>query len=347
MNLSASKSRSTLQGCAAAPRENLVVANDLRGGSALPLVMKPHSSSISLHGFLDWITSNREFIETQVLKHGALLFRGFPITCVNDFQTVAASLSDELLDYTERSSPRSKVIEKVYTSTDYPPSQAIFPHNEHSYALTYPRKLFFCCLKPPRTGGETPLIPIRKVTGKISEMTQNRFKQMQWMYVRNFGDGLGLSWQTAFQTSDRSVVEEYCRKAQIETEWKDRERLRTRQIRPAFIKHPITGEDLWFNHVTFFNIAVLDKTMQEVLTEEFSEQDLPNNTYYGDGSRIETSVIDELRAAYLSEMVVFPWEMGDIVLLDNVLAAHARSSYTPPRQVVVCMADPVTRTDIF
>src|SRR4030095_1890937 len=108
----------------------------------------------------------------------------------------------------------------------------------------------------------------------------------------------------------------------------------------------MTGEELWFNHITFFNIAVLDRTIQEVLTDEFSERDLPNNTYYGDGSQIEAGVIEELRMAYLSEMVMFPWSMGDVILLDNVLVAHARSSYIPPRHVVVSMAEPVARFDI-
>ena len=34
------------------------------------------------------------------------------------------------------------------------------------------------------------------------------------MYVRNFGDGLDMPWQRVFQTTDKAVVEEYCRQAQ-------------------------------------------------------------------------------------------------------------------------------------
>ena len=56
------------------------------------------------------------------------------------------------------------------------------------------------------------------------------------MYVRNYGDRLGLSWQEAFQTDDKRVVEEHCRRDSIEFEWKDENRLRTKQIRPAVQK---------------------------------------------------------------------------------------------------------------
>ena len=33
-------------------------------------------------------------------------------------------------------------------------------------------------------------------------------------------------------------------------------------------------------------------------------------------------------------MVEFPWQRGDVVLLDNVLAVHARNAFTGPRKVM-------------
>ncbi len=45
-------------------------------------------------------------------------------------------------------------------------------------------------------------------------------------------------------------------------------------------------------------------------------------------------------------MVAPPWQEGDILLIDNMLAAHARSPFTGPRKVLVAMADPHTRDDV-
>jgi alpha-ketoglutarate-dependent taurine dioxygenase len=159
------------------------------------------------------------------------------------------------------------------------------------------------------------------------------------MYVRNFGDGFGLPWQTVFQTTEKEKVEEYCRIHDIKVEWKDSERLRTRQVGPAVVKHPRTGELVWFNHATFFHISTLEKNTREALLAGFQEEDLPTNTYYGDGSPIEPSVLESLREVYQQAMVTFPWQKGDILMLDNMLAVHGRLPFVGPRQVLVGMAE--------
>lgn len=71
-----------------------------------------------------------------------------------------------------------------------------------------------------------------------------------------------------------------------------------------------------------------------------TEDDLPFNTYYGDGSPFEAATLDEIRAAYQQETVSFPWQAGDILMVDNMLAAHGREPYTGQRQVLVAMAEP-------
>lgn len=315
-------------------------------GATLPLIIRPARENVSLAEFTAWLRANREFIESELVKYGAVLFRGFPLKTVDDFGEFTAAVADQTLEYRERSSPRSQVTGNVYTSTDYPPSEKIFPHNEHSYALRFPLKLFFFCEVAPKRGGETPLADTRKVLQRISPEVRRRFTEKKWMYMRNFGHGMGVPWRTAFQTADRNVVEEYARRGKIEVEWKENDCLRTRQVRPAFATHPRTGETLWFNHATFFHISTLDEATREILLEEFAEEDLPNNTYYGDGSSIEPWVLDHLRDAYEKEMVSCPWEQGDAVIIDNMLTAHARAPFVGPRKILFAMAEQITRTDV-
>jgi alpha-ketoglutarate-dependent taurine dioxygenase len=207
-------------------------------------------------------------------------------------------------------------------------------------------KIFFFCVTPAEQGGATPLGDMRKLFQIIPPDIRERFREKQYMYVRNFGDGFGLSWQTAFQTSDKQAVEQYCQQHKIECEWKAGDRLRTRQIRPAVIQHPQTGEDVWFNHLTFFHISTLPAHIREPLLASFAENDLPNNTYYGDGSPIEETVLAELRHAYQHVTVAFPWQKGDLLMLDNVLTSHGREPFVGRRKVVVGMSEPFTRSDI-
>ncbi|BBD60564.1 taurine catabolism dioxygenase TauD/TfdA [Nostoc sp. HK-01] len=301
-----------------------------------PLVIK---SSVRKLDLAVWASTNRDFINTQLLKHGAILFRGFNIDAIAEFEQVIKAICFEAMEYRYRASPRTQVSDRIYTSTDYPADQSIFPHNEHAYSPSFPLKIFFFCVTPAQQGGETPVGSCREIFARIEPKIRERFIEKKVMYVRNFGDGFGLPWQTVFQTTEKAKVEEYCHIHDIKFEWKDGDRLRTRQIGPAVVKHPLTGELVWFNHATFFHVSTLEKNTREALLSGFKEEDLPTNTYYGDGSPIEPSVLASLREVYQQAMVSFPWQKGDILMLDNMLAVHGRAPFVGTRQVLVGMAE--------
>src|SRR5712691_11521127 len=112
-------------------QEKLVRTGSLQGGGAtFPLVFSPGVENVNL---VNWAVKNREQTGRELLRHGALLFRGFTIDGVRGFEQFARATSSELLDYRERSSPRSEVTKGIYTSTDYPADQSIHFHNEQSY----------------------------------------------------------------------------------------------------------------------------------------------------------------------------------------------------------------------
>jgi alpha-ketoglutarate-dependent taurine dioxygenase len=298
--------------------------------------MRPSVEGVDLAA---WAPGNRDFIKTCLLKRGGILFRNFNISSPEIFEQFVIACSAELLQYRERSSPRTQINNNIYTSTDYPPEQSIFLHNENSYQRSWPLKIFFFCMTAPTQGGETPIADCRKVFDRIDQKIRRRFSEKGWMLVRNFGDGLSLTWQSVFQTEDKSAVDAYCRDAGIEAEWRG-DRLRTRQARQAVTRHPMTGEMVWFNHAAFFHVSTLEPSTREVLLAGLEEEDLPNNTYYGDGSPIEPSVLDEIREAYRTETVSFAWQEGDILMLDNMLVAHGRNPYSGPRKILVAMAEP-------
>ncbi|MBC1235681.1 non-ribosomal peptide synthetase [Nostoc sp. 2RC] len=318
--------------------QELITQSFLETTNKLPLVISPKFSDFNLP---IWTAKNQEFIATNLLKYGGILFRGFAINQKEDFEQFVSAVCPQLMPYIESSTPRTKLSEKVYTSTEFPADQTIALHNESSYANTYPMKIWFCCMEPASQGGETPIADVRKVYQRIHPQIRERFQKKGWMLVRNYGDGFGLPWQKVYHTTDKAVMEEYCRDASIEVEWKDNNRLRTRQVRPAIAKHPKTGEMVWFNHVVFWHVSSLQTQFREKFFSEFTEEDLPYNTFYGDGSPIEDSVIAEIRAAYQQEMIVYPWQKGDILMLDNMLTAHARNPYSGSRKILTAMGEPL------
>lgn len=325
----------------------LIKVTPLLSDNSLPLVLQSIVEGINL---VTWVGSNQELISKNLLKHGAILFRNFQVRDVAEFEKFIQTVSGDLLEYRDRSSPRSLIQGNIYTSTDYPANQTIFLHSENSYAATWPLKIFFYCVTPAIEGGETPIADTRKLYQRIDSKIRDRFIEKGVMYVRNFGDGFGLPWQTVFQTTNPGEVETFCRHNGIEFEWKEGNasglRLRTRQIRQAVTTHPQTGEQVWFNHAVFFHISTLEQNIRKSLLAEFQEEDLPHNTYYGDGSPIEKTVLDEIRAVYQQETIIFPWQAGDILMLDNMLAAHGRMPFVGQRKVVVGMAEQFSSKDI-
>lgn len=308
----------------------------LESGGRLPLVIQPKESGFDL---VAWTRDSRDYIEAQLLKHGAILFRDFNITSAAAFERLARALVPQLFEYNERSSPRTEISTGIYTSTNHPANQPIRFHNEHSYSHSWPMKLWFFCLQPAAKGGATPIADGRKVFQLIDPKIRKRFIEKRVKYVRNYGDGFGLSWQTAFQTTDKAAVDEYCRKAGIETFWREGDHLRTSQIFRTIIPHQGTGEMVWFEHTAFFHVTTLDPVLCAAFLADYKEEDLPFNTYYGDGSPIELSVLEEIREAYEQAAVSFQWRAKDVLLIDNVLTSHSREPYSGARKVLVAMGD--------
>jgi alpha-ketoglutarate-dependent taurine dioxygenase len=299
-----------------------------------PLVIKPILPDVLLTA---WIDANRELIQKKLLKYGGILFRGFRIESVPDFESVVKTFGDDLLDYNERSSPRHKVEGKVYTSTDHPADQRIHFHNELAYSKNWPLEIFFYCDMKPGKGGETPVADSRKVYLNLSEATRKKFEEKGVLYQRYLGSGLGLPWQEVFQTENKEDVELYCKESGIELEWIDDKKVITRSRRPAVQRHPETGELIWFNHAHFFNIWNMHEEEREQLLSMVQENEIPFNTYFGDGEPISQEVVTEIMEAFDKAWVEFPWLKGDILYLDNMLMAHSRNSYENPRKVVVAM----------
>lgn len=65
----------------------------------------------------------------------------------------------------------------------------------------------------------------------------------------------------------------------------------------------------------------------------------PRNAYYRDGSEIEEESLEAIRQAYEQERIVFIWQKGDVMILDNRLIAHSRNPFKGNRKVVVAMGD--------
>jgi alpha-ketoglutarate-dependent taurine dioxygenase len=320
--------------------EDLVMMRDAPGGGPLPGLVVPTVPGVALAA---WIAEYRPLMLAELNRRGALLFRGFRIESATDLATVAGACAiSSLMSYSERSSPRRSVGAGIYTSTEYPASQPIFLHNENSYAHGWPRRLCFSCVVAAEQGGATPLADTRGVLRRIEPAVARRFADRGVLYVRRFGGPLGLHWRDVFQVDTVEALEREYRRFGYVIVRGAGERLTTRRRGQAIIAHPDTGEQSWFNHAAFFHRSTLAESIDAMLHNIVADEDLPADTFYGDGQPIEPDVIAGIRDAYRCETVRFAWEVGDVLLIDNLITAHGRDPFVGRRVVHVAMLDPMS-----
>jgi Taurine catabolism dioxygenase TauD, TfdA family len=281
-----------------------------------------------------WVADNPDW-QRQFYEHGALLFRGFGTTDTTSFEAALDSLMQPTSTFAEETSPRSGLTDRVFTSTDYPPSFPIQFHHEFSYRRTYPERLAFCCIDPGAAGGATPLADSRRVLNKIPRDVADRFERLGVMYVRNYGE-LGVSWSESFGITDKEAVSDYCHAQGMDFSW-DGEYLQTRQVGPAVTIHRVTAERVWFNSIVNLSIAGIEPVDVREAMMSMPPDSLPVNTFYGSGEPIAPSVLSDLKKIYQEEAIRFDWQAGDVLLIDNVLTAHARDPFEGPRSIVVAM----------
>jgi alpha-ketoglutarate-dependent taurine dioxygenase len=305
------------------------------------VIPRPRIFEGSGESVTSFIEANCAEVQAAIVSSGAVLLRRYSIDGTGELDQIVRAVASQPLAYSEGSSPRTHLGNNVYTSTDYPADQEIFLHNENSYQLTWPMRLFFHCVNPAQSQGATPLADTREILSRIDPQVIDEFRVRGWTVVRNFHDHFGLSWKEVFGTDDRDRVASYCANNKISCSWEDGI-LQTCAIRKAIHNHPVTGEEVWFNHATVFHVESLPPDTRNNLLEIFDEDKLPTNTYFGDGAVIPTDVIRHLRACYQDSKHRFDYWRGDVLIIDNMLTSHGREPFTGNRKIAVAMAQPAS-----
>lgn len=295
------------------------------------------------------ITSLPELLQTKTLEiknllteNGAVLFKSFRIDDAIKLEECVNAFPGNSLDYVDGNSPRTKLQGKVYTSTEHPPEEFISLHNELSYGNRWPNYLFFCCAIAPLKGGSTVVADSRAILSGLSEDTKRAFKEKGIEYIRNLhgGYGAGPSWQNTFETDQKEVVENYCKTNDILFTWDSEDALRLTQKRKAIIQHPVSNEEVWFNQADQFHPSTNSREVYEALMAIYEDdpKSMPQYVTFCDGEEIPLTMFEEIRSVAEKNMVIFEWEQGDLMLVDNILTAHGRTPFEGPRKILVSMS---------
>lgn len=325
----------------------------LKSYGDFPVVITSQESSVDFNDFMQIIKQNNKTIAQALLKHGALLFRGFPVKSAKDFSTVIETLSfGKFVNYIGGDSPRDKVENGVYTSTEAPPSFHIPLHQELSFIKHFPKHIYFYCETPPIANGETIIADARRVYHAFDKKFINKFegnglkyisryyyksKMMEWV---NRLQRSHKSWIEVFETHEKGEVEQKCLANDFAWQWLRNDWLEIQQTRPAIFQHPLTQEKVWFNqaHLYDFNPRLLGiKRYIGAKLFYFQKRTRLHEVQFSDGTRIPRKDFYYILDTLQENTVYFPWQQGDVLVLDNILAMHGRAPFNGKRRILTAL----------
>ncbi|MFT5220864.1 MAG: alpha-ketoglutarate-dependent taurine dioxygenase [Planctomycetota bacterium] len=325
-------------------------ASPLYAHRSLPLLAQTaDATGTDADAAIAWAALHRDAIEARLNQAGVVLIRGFEITSATEFRGVCAAIRPDLRNYTGGDSPRTGVADQVYTSTEYPAHLEVLLHNELSYAGWSPDRVFFCCLVPAETGGETPVADGREIYAGLNPEVRDRFEQRGITYLQHLWDaegrpGIGKSWQETFETTDRASAEVYLDGAGMTFEWTDIG-LRTAATHPAILLHGVSGDKCWHNQADQWHREMASVKVEiggaadaRVDAQTAGVETLGNHVTFADGGEIAVADLMHVRAVSRACEVVFAWQAGDVMVIDNVMAMHGRKPFTGERCVLAAMA---------
>ncbi|ERN19967.1 hypothetical protein AMTRI_Chr11g100900 [Amborella trichopoda] len=278
------------------------------------------------------VRANRVWLDEQLSRHGAILFRGFDVRRAEDFQNVVEAFGWEEMDYGIGDATRSKVIDRVYSANEAPPEVLIDFHHEMSNRKEFPSKVIFFCMEPPREGGETSILPSHIIVEKMEEAMPEFVDKLG-----NVGAIMRLwnpkdyttkkmfrrTWPQILQTEDKAEAEKRalmklgCNSVKFLED--GRAEFEYGPLNPIRTFHG--GRRAWFLTIVGYSGK--------------PEDDM--GLSFADGTPFPNEAFKTYKKIRDENNVNIRWEKGDILLLDNLAVQHARRPGKPPRIILASL----------
>ena len=306
------------------------------GEGVFPLVLACRAPT-TLDGATSWIVENRHQLCDRAALHGAILFRGFPLTSAEEFDRFITAFDLPNFPYEDSLSNAVRVIKtpRVFTANEAPPTVTIFLHHEMAQTPLYPGKLFFFCEQPADSGGATPLCRSdvlwdrlrAECPGFARDCESKGLKYSNVMPSQNdLTSGMGRSWQSTLRASTPEQAEDRLKALGYAWTWLDDGCLRaTTPVLPA-VRKLADGRTSFFNQL----IAAFQGWKDE-------RNDPSKAITFGDDTPLDRDAVNV--ATRLGEELSFnvPWKRGDVALVDNFVTMHGRRAFTGTRKVLASL----------
>jgi alpha-ketoglutarate-dependent taurine dioxygenase len=258
---------------------------------------------------------------------GAILFRGFGMD-LEGFSAFSSSLTTEFMTYKGGSYIRRTVGDGkdetlLSTSHEYGREKqdtfALPLHGEMYYLDNRPAVLWFYCVTPAGSDGETTICDGSRIYQALRASSQELFRTKRLKYIRRYLDG---EWQKIYGTGEVGEVERFCNANGLKVEFDGT----TKVVRTEYV-HPAVIMSAWGNHTVYIN------NLLPVLWQESTRRET-SIVRFEDGSKVPGDVVDELVEIQQRLMIPVAWQSQDLVMLDNTRFLHGRRPFTDTKREI-------------
>ena len=298
-----------------------------------------------------WMSGHREVIEQALLNFGAIAWRGFAVASSEHFAGLLETFEPFAQGYAGGTSDRKVVTGNVMEATRTPPEVTIPLHQEMSYMPSGPRLVAFYCRKPSLTGGETVICDMRGLLEALPALLREKLTTLDVEYVRNMRSQAvddwrakaiyrHPTWQYRFETEDPAVIEVLLNERGAQFEWHADGSLSFWTRVPGITTHPVTGDTLYFNQMNSqvqHHLTIGEERAAAIDTAYGTTTPRAYSVRFSNGGVLSEAEFLAIHAAFEQRKIAFPWQAGDVMLLENRLTAHGRNPFTGPRDVQVML----------
>ncbi|GAB5366966.1 hypothetical protein AAMO2058_001189300 [Amorphochlora amoebiformis] len=332
-----------------------------------PLPAFPHEIDAKALGFnagdeVAYFGNNKEAILDKLKVHGAVVLRNFDLTktpsgfrkmweqglqlspCQDPLQSVAA---------------RNTVSQRdgVFEAVNKPSLNKYFVgmHNEMVGTRT-PKKAAFVCFKPAEKGGEFLILNGQQMLRDLSPSFLKKLYEKDMRYaVAQFPLGFLQEAPELVQNILKPVIKgvldiAIAQKVDFYTEsvWDTTTNngdlvLQVRAApNPPVLRHPETGEPVWFANIHSHSAKLRDMRAQiysggdegRDKTTGSSKINL-TDVFFGDGTPISEEDLKHVAEVTMKNVKFIKLNQGDVVLIDNYKAQHGRNVFEGTRKNAV------------